>query len=126
MRMAGILEKRFRRVGRFQHRISNAILDQNQRTGPVLQLDETAGMKVATLRVLAEIDRNTRDLEHVHAGEPRIRLDLEHPADDGAQCLGEFAHLRREVDGRDRKSTRLNSSHANISYAVFCLKKKKK
>src|SRR3712207_7226463 len=26
----------------------------------------------------------------------------------------------------DRKSTRLNSSHANISYAVFCLKKKKK
>src|SRR3712207_7097870 len=28
-------------------------------------------------------------------------------------------------DGQDRKSTRLNSSHANISYAVFCLKKKK-
>src|SRR5258707_7273456 len=31
----------------------------------------------------------------------------------------------REVTMRDRKSTRLNSSHANISYAVFCLKKKK-
>src|SRR3712207_7150353 len=31
----------------------------------------------------------------------------------------------RGVRGRDRKSTRLNSSHANISYAVFCLKKKK-
>src|SRR3712207_8492505 len=29
-------------------------------------------------------------------------------------------------DDRDRKSTRLNSSHANISYAVFCLKKKNK
>src|SRR3712207_7200224 len=29
------------------------------------------------------------------------------------------------VEVRDRKSTRLNSSHANISYAVFCLKKKK-
>src|SRR3712207_7241331 len=29
-------------------------------------------------------------------------------------------------DRLDRKSTRLNSSHANISYAVFCLKKKKK
>src|SRR3712207_7741857 len=28
-------------------------------------------------------------------------------------------------EGADRKSTRLNSSHANISYAVFCLKKKK-
>src|SRR3712207_6875254 len=30
------------------------------------------------------------------------------------------------TEARDRKSTRLNSSHANISYAVFCLKKKKK
>src|SRR3712207_7549243 len=29
------------------------------------------------------------------------------------------------AEGTDRKSTRLNSSHANISYAVFCLKKKK-
>src|SRR5258707_2941654 len=32
---------------------------------------------------------------------------------------------KKIVTGRDRKSTRLNSSHANISYAVFCLKKKK-
>src|SRR5690554_90414 len=31
-----------------------------------------------------------------------------------------------EIDQRDRKSTRLNSSHVRISYAVFCLKKKKK
>src|SRR5256886_6658381 len=30
------------------------------------------------------------------------------------------------ITGRDRKSTRLNSSHSQISYAVFCLKKKKK
>src|SRR5438445_3448118 len=34
--------------------------------------------------------------------------------------------LEDRVVGADRKSTRLNSSHANISYAVFCLKKKKK
>src|SRR3712207_1593810 len=32
----------------------------------------------------------------------------------------------RGIFAEDRKSTRLNSSHANISYAVFCLKKKKK
>src|SRR5258708_31782097 len=32
----------------------------------------------------------------------------------------------READALDRKSTRLNSSHQIISYAVFCLKKKKK
>src|SRR3712207_9415258 len=34
--------------------------------------------------------------------------------------------LAAELGRQDRKSTRLNSSHANISYAVFCLKKKKK
>src|SRR5438445_9765185 len=40
----------------------------------------------------------------------------------GAELLG-TSHRQAPVD---RKSTRLNSSHANISYAVFCLKKKKK
>src|SRR3712207_8219554 len=42
--------------------------------------------------------------------------------------LVQLAHAEHHVAGRaleDRKSTRLNSSHANISYAVFCLKKKK-
>src|SRR2546430_10765776 len=38
---------------------------------------------------------------------------------------GPAQHLPRRVL-RDRKSTRLNSSHSQISYAVFCLKKKKK
>src|SRR5258707_7343635 len=33
--------------------------------------------------------------------------------------------IKSDTIDRDRKSTRLNSSHANISYAVFCLKKKK-
>src|SRR5438445_10103297 len=40
--------------------------------------------------------------------------------DDDALYVG-----ARKIAMRDRKSTRLNSSHANISYAVFCLKKKK-
>src|SRR3712207_6915792 len=52
-----------------------------------------------------------------------------------AMLLDDGAHLaevaleqvpqRFRVQGEDRKSTRLNSSYANISYAVFCLKKKK-
>src|SRR3712207_2020346 len=37
-----------------------------------------------------------------------------------------FVEVSPELAELDRKSTRLNSSHANISYAVFCLKKKKK
>src|SRR3712207_7845750 len=40
---------------------------------------------------------------------------------DAGHHLADGGHLL----GADRKSTRLNSSHANISYAVFCLKKKK-
>src|SRR3712207_7398956 len=42
-----------------------------------------------------------------------------------ARLRARAVHQHRDVAG-DRKSTRLNSSHANISYAVFCLKKKKK
>src|SRR3712207_7483908 len=41
------------------------------------------------------------------------------------EALAEHFQRVPEVQARDRKSTRLNSSHANISYAVFCLKKKK-
>src|SRR3712207_8311747 len=45
-----------------------------------------------------------------------------------ATRIDENSAARRKLRAaaRDRKSTRLNSSHANISYAVFCLKKKKK
>src|SRR3712207_7875938 len=38
----------------------------------------------------------------------------------------ELRQQAEDLSRQDRKSTRLNSSHANISYAVFCLKKKKK
>src|SRR5438034_5777073 len=40
-------------------------------------------------------------------------------------CLAWYGH-RAAMSAPDRKSTRLNSSHTVISYAVFCLKKKKK
>src|SRR3712207_8998267 len=40
--------------------------------------------------------------------------------------LVQLVDERRIPEAVDRKSTRLNSSHANISYAVFCLKKKNK
>src|SRR3712207_7634475 len=43
----------------------------------------------------------------------------------GGRHDGRVARRKERDAGRDRKSTRLNSSHANISYAVFCLKKKK-
>src|SRR3712207_8924827 len=58
---------------------------------------------------------------------PRARPHRPRPGD---QRPAPAPHGRPADDARvrqgDRKSTRLNSSHANISYAVFCLKKKKK
>src|SRR5205809_2673895 len=58
-----------------------------------------------------------------HGGADRDREQRDRqPAGDHRQ--GEAGS--RERHGRDRKSTRLNSSHGYISYAVFCLKKKKK
>src|SRR5690242_21561133 len=61
--------------------------------------------------------------------EPALREDVEadvalRPAREAARPaeVGEDGHLAQA----DRKSTRLNSSHMSISYAVFCLKKKKK
>src|SRR3712207_7596446 len=59
-----------------------------------------------------------------------FRSQLAALTDDGFAALEGAAPVH--VEGvrthlfEDRKSTRLNSSHANISYAVFCLKKKKK
>src|SRR3712207_8374932 len=93
---------------------------------------------------VGELRRRVDDLREAHDGDHVVVGHLA-PVD----LLEEVLHLlvaaelgvvvldvaRREllepldvdlVDDRDRKSTRLNSSHANISYAVFCLKKKKK
>src|SRR3712207_8910040 len=55
----------------------------------------------------------------VRARHVAVERGLDHVSD-----LGEAKLLLEEELDRDRKSTRLNSSHANISYAVFCLKKK--
>src|SRR3712207_8383833 len=58
----------------------------------------------------------------------RLRLEMLGPFDAAAAptqvVLREHAVRVRTHREQDRKSTRLNSSHANISYAVFCLKKK--
>src|SRR3712207_6907945 len=57
-----------------------------------------------------------------------MAINQEEASQEDASCVGsnqaQEEHQQAEHHG-DRKSTRLNSSHANISYAVFCLKKKK-
>src|SRR3712207_7774289 len=61
--------------------------------------------------------RHAASLVRSHIRPVRYESGTVHPA------ARQTAYARRSV--ADRKSTRLNSSHANISYAVFCLKKKK-
>src|SRR3712207_8695154 len=64
--------------------------------------------------------------QHQGGGQP-ARADAEQVEGLRARDLADDvdgAQLSLDVVVEDRKSTRLNSSHANISYAVFCLKKK--
>src|SRR5689334_24745005 len=70
----------------------------------------------STLFPYTTLFRSCRHPDHrVHKGDHLRHLGHRHPARDrGAE---------RAAD-QDRKSTRLNSSHSSISYAVFCLKKK--
>src|SRR6266496_4751821 len=56
----------------------------------------------------------------------RARLSLRSSASSPRECRASARTRQRRLPRRDRKSTRLNSSHVEISYAVFCLKKKKK
>src|SRR3712207_8560891 len=75
----------------------------------------------STLFPYTTLFRSDPEAEDVEGGHP--------PGDQAAalprEALGEAqAEDARGAQAADRKSTRLNSSHANISYAVFCLKKK--
>src|SRR5688572_32014051 len=67
----------------------------------------------------------------LRAGDPAerlARLSVKNPSQLVYDLAGRrFTRIRGTADiEKDRKSTRLNSSHSQISYAVFCLKKKKK
>src|SRR5699024_12803310 len=75
--------------------------------------DGAAGLGMGGLRHLG---LSVLDLEQTLGG----GVGFQQAGDHHGQRLG-----RRKGGRRDRKSTRLNSSHVSISYAVFCLKKKK-
>src|SRR5437763_9636976 len=67
--------------------------------------------------------RRSSDLR-LHLGFWQKKLKLQ-DLSDLVGCLPRVEEALRELQTEDRKSTRLNSSHRCISYAVFCLKKKK-
>src|SRR2546430_2494735 len=64
-----------------------------------------------------------RSGRHSESGRRRRRENCHRRASN--RSTSDREQFREQTDPRDRKSTRLNSSHSQISYAVFCLKKKK-
>src|SRR3712207_7364129 len=77
----------------------------------------------STLFPYTTLFRSRLERAQLHRANGRVaRMASEERVDDDEQRVRP-SQLR--VHALDRKSTRLNSSHANISYAVFCLKKKK-
>src|SRR3712207_7781551 len=87
-----------------------------QRIAPFF-FNDTATTEIYTLS-LHDALPISGDLVARHDGEPGPAGTVHDQGQPGDQ------HQRPQRDAGDRKSTRLNSSHANISYAVFCLKKK--
>src|SRR5690348_18169538 len=82
---------------------------------PYTTLFRSAVVQLEHRHVAARVDRA---VVVAAGGAPGDGVDLH-------QVGGDAGFAQRDVDGlRDRKSTRLNSSHPSISYAVFCLKKK--
>src|SRR5438445_5306259 len=90
--------------------------------------NDTATTEIYTLSLHDALPIYQQDQpNHAHQDEQRLLCIFlqDQPA---MRATYEQQRLRDEplqIVARDRKSTRLNSSHANISYAVFCLKKKK-
>src|SRR2546426_6112164 len=112
-------------ISEFEARCLNALVDEMERV--LLAVADGAEDLMAAAR-----DRQAR-LARVGLGEGRVGLGGQPPGPLPGRRVEERArgvHVTHEIrarvlDGLDRKSTRLNSSHLVISYAVFCLKKKK-
>src|SRR3712207_8868328 len=81
---------------------------------PYTTLFRSTAAELAERPARTALEYGLPDFSHLHTRDTAARDDI-------------AAAVRAAVEAfePDRKSTRLNSSHANISYAVFCLKKKK-
>src|SRR5205085_12689783 len=93
-----------------------------------LSLHDALPISRGRQRVCRDRPAQARRSQAAHLPHARRRQDLDpHRQRDTRRRLRAFgAGGSAEKGTADRKSTRLNSSHSQISYAVFCLKKKKK
>src|SRR3712207_7549572 len=93
-----------------------------------LFFNDTATTEIYTLSLHDALPIYAPSRTRRRAGGPRLRPEPDRRAAPDRRSTRRRAGgtRQRRPAQLDRKSTRLNSSHANISYAVFCLKKKKK
>src|SRR3712207_7155887 len=89
---------------------------------PYTTLFRSSFLAMQSIALLGSEEQRQRWLPEMARMEKIGAFGLTEP-EHGSDAVALSTSARRE--GEDRKSTRLNSSHANISYAVFCLKKKK-
>src|SRR3712207_7693206 len=88
----------------------------------ILYLKDTATTEIYTLALHDALPISQRRRGERFAADGAVGADARRQQHRQARPLGGERDRARGLE--DRKSTRLNSSHANISYAVFCLKKK--
>src|SRR2546427_5221833 len=95
--------------------------------GGTLFLDEVGDMPLPTqAKILRALPVNVRIIAATHRDLPAAVKEGRFREDLWYRLQVVPVHLPPLRERLDRKSTRLNSSHSQISYAVFCLKKKKK
>src|SRR3712207_7667912 len=99
-----------------------AILDMTEQHGIIFFFfNDTATTEIYTLSLHDALPIYVRVGDHLQPDGVGLHI---HVGVLASQPVIEESLAGPEGTGADRKSTRLNSSHANISYAVFCLKKK--
>src|SRR5436305_11777737 len=101
----------------------------------IQQTIELANVGCEIVRITAPTVKDARNLEHIVKGlrargcDVPIVADIHFKPEAAIEAAKWVDKVRinpgNYADSKDRKSTRLNSSHVRISYAVFCLKKKK-
>src|SRR5207248_8411929 len=93
-------------------------------TSPIYTLSLHDALPISFSSVVPLPSTRTFDQQHLAALQD-LTVRLRVPSSAATTELVVFIRVVSENDKLDRKSTRLNSSHRTISYAVFCLKKKK-
>src|SRR5699024_11814871 len=104
-------------------KLETAAQSQAERVAVARDLHDSVGHSTSVVSIHADVAREALARGDTLVAEEALRLVKE-------TTMAAMSDLRRTVmllcsSEQDRKSTRLNSSHVSISYAVFCLRKKK-